>query len=293
MPELTRGTHAMSHTIDSALSCLAALPVPSSRIQVQRMGRSALPDGMVLAQTPRAGTPLAEDMPIRLEVAGLGFTHALPVGMWDSGGEGEPGTWEMLGCVDDPLVKLTHWAHEGASLFRISQTDEAACARWIALFGLRAADLPPDLWFRMATLLPQLHAVACSAEGIHLVLGLLFDLPVSSLSYLSVRAPLRSSLRTRLGERASQLGVDLVMGATVEDLAQLLICLGPVSLALYDKFAEAANGQWLTRTLEYILPAFQDYTLRWLVEDHNRCPQLGIAESNSTLGVNTYFGTSA
>ena len=293
MPEFTRGTHAARHTIDSALNSLAALGVPAARIQVRRTGRNILPDGMVLAQAPAAGTPLTGDVRVQLDIAGLGFAHALPIGMWDSGGESEPGTWEMLSAVDDPLVKLTHWSREGAALFRISNTDYAACARWISLFCEDAAGWPSELWFRLATLLPRFHAVACSDMGMRLVLDVLFGLPVDALRYSESRSVLPDGMLTRLGTRASQLGVDTIVGATADDLARLHLFLGPVSLAVYEKFAEEENARLLRRTLDYILPAFQDYQVHWLVEDRARCPRLGIAASNSRLGLNTYLGKTA
>lgn len=293
MPELSSGTHAFRHTADSALACLAAMHIPASRIHLRRTGREAVPAGTVIAQSPLAGTLLEPDAQIQLEVAGLGFTHALPVGMWDSGGEAEPGTNEMLEGLDDPLEKLSHWAHEGAALFRISESDKLACERWMALFGVRGADWPQELWFRLASLLAQLPALACSEEGLRLMLGVLFQIPIESLRYERSLSIIHPDKTTRLASRASCLGVDTVLGDAVEDLAHLRITLGPVKLGTYEAFAEGAQSKFLRRAFEYLMPAFLDYEIAWKVEDARRCPRLGVAEQNSRLGINTHLGDAA
>ncbi|NYF78676.1 type VI secretion system baseplate subunit TssG [Granulicella arctica] len=293
MLDLTSGTHAFRHTEDSALASLAAMGISAARIHLRRTGREAVPEGTIVGQYPAAGEPLDVDTQIRLDVAGLGFTHALPVGMWDSGGEVEPGTREMLEGIDNPLLKLEHWAHEGAALFRISDADKLACERWMALFGVRSSDWPRDLWFRLASLLAQLPALACSEEGMRLVLGVLFQIPIESLTYQRSVAMLHSEKTTLLGARASRLGVDSVLGDAVEDLAHLRITLGPVSLKTYEAFAEGDRGRLLRRAIDYLMPAFQDYEIAWTVEDAGRCPQLGVPERNSRLGVNTHLGSAA
>jgi hypothetical protein len=293
MPEFTLGTHAFRHTVDSVLACLAAMRISPARIHLRRTGREAVLEGTIVAQSPLAGQPLEAGTQIYLDVAGLGFTHALPAGMWDSGGEVEPGTREMLEGIDDPIEKLAHWAHEGAVLFRISETDNLACERWMALFGVRSADWPRTLWFRLGSLLPQLPALACSEEGTRLALSVLFQMPVESLRYRRSMASIPRDKISLLGYCASCLGIDSILGDAAEDLAHLRIILGPVSLKTYEAFAEGENGKLLHRAFDYLMPAFLDYEIEWKVEDARRCPQLGIAERNSRLGINTHLGIAA
>lgn len=293
MPDLASGTHAFRHSADSALACLAAMSISPTRIHLRRTGREALPKGTVVAQFPPAGEVLEPDTQIYLNVAGLGFTHALPVGMWDSGGEAELGTRELLEGIDDPLDKLTHWTHEGATLFRISNADKLACERWMALFGVNSADWPRELWFRLSSLLAQLPALVCSEEGMKLVLGVLFQIPIASLRYQRSVAMIHRDKATLLGVRASRLGIDTVAGDAVEDLAHLRITLGPVSLKTYEAFAEGEQAALLRRAFDFLMPAFLDYEIIWTVADAQRCPWLGMAEHNSRLGVNTYLGGAA
>jgi hypothetical protein len=290
MPDFTSGTHAFRHTLDSALASLAARGISAVRIHLRRTGREAVPDDTVISQSPRAGEPLRPDTEIRLDVAGLGFTHAMPVGMWDSGGEAEPGTRELLDGIDNPIVKLQHWAHEGATLFRISESDRLACERWMALFGVNCGEWPHELWFRLSSLLAQIPALACSEEGMRLVLGVLFQIPVESIRYERSLAMLPQATTSKLGVRSCRLGVDTILGDATEDLAHLCITLGPVPLKTYEAFVEGDKGRLLRRAFDYLMPAFQDYEIAWTVGDARHCPRLGIPEHNSRLGVNTHLG---
>ena len=149
MPAFAEGTHAHSHSIHSALASLTALGVSPHRIVVRCTGRESVAAGTVMRQQPAPGMPIFPDTSVHLDIAGLGFSHSLPVGMWDSGGETHAGTREILEPFDDPLEKLRHWFHEGAPLFRISPDDLAACARWLRLFGVNAAEWPRPLWYRL------------------------------------------------------------------------------------------------------------------------------------------------
>ena len=292
MPDFATGTFAHRHTVHSALTTLAALGLAAHRIQLRRSGREALPAGTVVRQRPAPGAPIDEATVIELHVAGLGFMHSLPVGMWDSGGESAMGTRELLELFDDPLEKLRHWFHEGAPLFRIAAEDPAACARWLALFGVRAEDWPRPLWYRLASLIASVPQLSCSEAGCAFVLDVLLGLPVLSFtrhrSFTVVGRPLTSALASR----SSRLGVDLVMGDQVEDLAVLSIEIGPVSLSTYEQYTANDEGAaLLAQTLRMVMPASTSFDLKWSVLDQSRSPRLGLADHNARLGINSHMGT--
>jgi hypothetical protein len=291
MPMFAEGTHAHAHSIHSALASLMALGVAVHRIIIRRTGRESVMPGTVVRQWPAAGIAILPDTLVYLDIAGLGFTHALPVGMWDSGGETHVGTREILEPFDDPLEKLKHWFHEGAPLFRIAPDDLAACMRWMQLFGLDAGEWPRELWYRLASLIASVPELSCSQDGCRFILSTLLDLPVQSFSYHpSVRALPLASL-SYLGTQASRLGIDLLIGDSVEDFAMLQVEVGPVTLETYEYYSENEKGIWLLRrTLEMIMPASTNYDVRWSVLDRNRAPQLGMREHNARLGINTYMG---
>ncbi len=291
MPNFATGTQAHIHSLHSALTTLAALGVGAQRITVRRSGREGVDSGTVVSQSPGPGEPLHRDTPVLLHVAGLGFTHALPVGMWDSGGEAYAGTREILQGFDDPLEKLKHWFHEGAPLFRIAADDPAACARWLQLFGIEPEQWPRPLWYPLATLAARLAHLSCSEEGCALVLRTMLGLPVKSFRHLPATANVPQAMLSFLGRGSSRLGVDLIAGDTVEDIASLEIVVGPVALATYEQFRETPDGSALMRrVLELVMPASTTYAVAWEVLDRTRPPQLGIPEGNSRLGINTHMG---
>ncbi len=291
MPALAEGRESHRHSVHSALATLDALHIPAHRISILRSGREAVGEGTVVRQSPAPGTPLLPDTMVRLFVAGLGFTHALPVGLWDSGGETHAGTREVLEGFDDPLEKLQHWFHEGAPLFRLLPEDFEACARWLALFGVEAERWPRPLWYRLASLIAGMARCSCSQDGVAFVLDTLLSLPVQRFEYFPKWTELPEGSLSLLGARASRLGVDLLVGDAAEELAGLEIELGPVPLGTYEYFCESREGMHLLQqTLRMVLPISSDYSLRWLVLDQKRAPRLGVRESNSRLGVNTYMG---
>ncbi len=291
MPAFAAGKQAHHHSIHSALATLSALGIGAHRIEIERTGRDAAEPDTVVGQTPSPGEPLLPDMRVHLRIAGLGFTHALPVGMWDSGGETHIGTREILQGFDDPLEKLKHWFHEGAPLFHIAPDDPAACARWLLLFGVEPERWPKTLWYRLASLIAGMAQYACDREGCAFVLKTLLDLPVQQLRYKPCYTHLPQSALSGLGQRSSRLGVDLIMGDSVEEPALLEIEIGPVPLPCYERFAETPEGTALLRqTLELVLPVATRHEVRWSVLDPSRPPQLGVREGNSRLGINTHMG---
>ncbi len=291
MPAFATGRQAHHHSLHSALATLEALGVGAHRIAIERGGRDASVPGTVVGQVPLPGEPLAADTRVHLRIAGLGFTHALPVGMWDSGGETHMGTQEILQGFDDPLEKLKHWFQEGAPLFRIAPEDPSACERWLNLFGVDAGRWPRALWYPLATLVAGMAQYSCSQGGAAFVLQTLLGLPVAQFRYLPTFAQLPDAALSGLGARASRLGVDLLMGDAAEEPSTLEIEIGPVPLQRYEQFVETPEGAGLLRqTLEMVMPVATQYRVRWSVLDRNRAPRLGVKDGNSRLGINTHMG---
>ena len=290
MPDFVSGTHAFRHTMHSALASLEAERVSPGRLRLRSVGRESVPEGTVVGQSPAPGEPVDDSTVLSLEIAGEGFYHHLPFGMWDEGGEKTAGTREMLEGIDDPLLKVTHWSREGALLFRIAVNNPLACARWMALFGVRAEAWPRALWFPLASLLGSLASKAGTRDGIALVLWALFGLPLADLRYRRSYTMLPAEFITHLGEQSSRLGVSTVAGDSIEDLAALEIAIGPVTLAQYERFEQQEGHDLLLRALKFVIPVSLDYAVHWEVLDRTQAPRLGEPVKNSRLGVNCYLG---
>ncbi len=289
MPDLAQSYHGFHHTVDSALEVLAGLNVSAHRITLRMAGRG-LPSRWVVSQSPAAGRPLGPGDTITLDVAGLGYFHHLPVALWDTGGEGELGTREIVSVLDDPYQKAAHWLREGARLFDVSPNNNDACARWMTLFGLNPEDWPAEKWYSLAVLLPNLQSMAGKETGIRFALSLMLGLPLEAIRRAPRFRQLPPDELSLLGDRYARLGVDSIVGDRMEDLAELTLVIGPVSLETYYAFSEEDQKYLLDQVLYLVTPCHQKYRVAWSIEDRRRAPQLGIEAQNSRLGLNSYLG---
>ena len=219
---------------------------------------------------------------------GSGLLSCATVGMWDTGGETETGTREIVELLDDPLQKTEHWIREGAKLFDISPENLSACSRWISLFGLSPEAWPSELWYNLCLLLPNLHDIAGKKHGIQLAFQLLLGLPVREIRFFPLQQRLQKPEWSLLAERFCRLGVDCVVGNRMEDVALSVLVVGPVTLATYSSYQEQSRQQLIRSVLK--LCTLDPHRVSWLVHDTAREPRLGYETENSRLGVNSYLG---
>lgn len=291
MPDFSQGVHGFHHTLDSALAVLSDMNVPSARVTI-RMAGKGYPSRWIAGQEPKPGEPLTAGVSVTLSIAGIGFFNALPVGMWETGGDAEPGTKELLELLDDPLEKAGHWLREGARLFDIHPDNFAACSRWISLFGLTPDSWPSESWYNLALLLPNLQALAGKEHGIGFALHLLLGLPLKEIRRSASFRYLPEDDWSLLGNRFSRLGVDSIAGDRVEDLAKLSLVIGPVPLSVYYEFQEPERGRLLKSVLSLVTACHQKHVVAWAVLDPEKAPKLGYEADNARLGINSYLGLS-
>lgn len=289
MPSFAAGFHGFHHTVDSALEVLSTMGISASRVTL-RMANRGWPSRWVVDQTPAAGTPIADGDSITLSIAGLGYYHALPVGMWDSGGESEPGTKEIFELLDDPLAKAAHFVREGAKLFDARPENPTACARWISLFGVEAERWPPSSWYNLSMLLPSLEDLAGKRRGLELGFRVLLGLRVAEVRYAPSYRYLDERQSSRLGGRFGHLGVDLVVGNRLEDLATLTLVVGPLELEDYYRFEQHEQQKMIAAALDLVGAHQRRYRISWLVQDPLRAPRLGSRTENARLGINSHMG---
>jgi hypothetical protein len=289
MPDFCRGTHGFHHTLDSAMDVLACMGVSSSRITI-RMAGPGWPAYWVVAQLPAPGSAITPDETVSLSIAGPSFFRALPAGMWDTGGEAEPGTQEIVELFDDPLQKAAHWIRQGARLFDVSRDNLPACGRWLALFGINPEEWPREKWYALALLLPNLHRIAGKESGIRLALQALLRLPLLEIRRTPAFSYMAEDDLSRLGAKASRLGRDYVLGDRVENLECLTMVIGPVPLDTYRAFHGERERREIEAVLALCAPCYQRYRISWVVNYPNRNPRLGMEEDNARLGVNSRMG---
>ena len=289
MPCFESGFFGFHHTVASALEVLAKMGVSPSRITLRMAGRG-YPSRWVVAQEPPPGAELGRGTMVQLSIAGLGYFHALPVGMWDKGGEEKAGTQEILEVVDDPLQKASHWVREGARLFDLQPENLEACSRWVALFGLNPNDWPPESLYNLALLLPSMQEIAATERGVGLVFRLLLHVPVHEIRFFPSFRMLPEEEYSLLGGRFSQLSVDCILGDAVDDLAGVWLVVGPISLDDYYRFQQTENKRLVTSVLDLCTSCQRRCRVSWLVEDPAKGPRLGLEVENARLGVNSHLG---
>ena len=289
MPDLTGPRYGFSHTIDSALTTLSRANIAPERITI-KSGGPGWRSRRVVEQHPPPGSALTADKDVRLTVGGEGLFYYLPTGMREGGREDELGAEELTALFDDPVEKAAYFVRQGGLYFDLRPENGVGCARWIRLFGVAPEDWPREKWGQLVVLLPWLHNMAGTEDGLELALKTLLDLDMKSVSWLPRVTRLGSEQMSGLGARASQLGVDLVVGDGLEDEAALRITLGPVTLADYDTYHTGEGARRLEQALRLVLPYHLEYRVDWLVGDDSRAPQLGVAEVNSVLGINSHLG---
>lgn len=289
MPNLTRPRYGFSHTIDSALTSLARAGITAERITI-KSGGPGWRSRRVVAQDPAPGTALTADRDVRLTVGGEGLLYYLPTGMREGSREDEIGTEELMALFDDPVEKAAYFVRQGGLYFDLRPENAIGCARWIRLFGVAPEDWPREKWGQMVVLLPRLHTAAGTEDGLRLALKTLLDLDVKRVGWVPHVTLLSAEQMSSLGARASQLGVDLVVGNGLEDEAALRMTLGPVALADYETYHAGEGARRLEQVLRLVLPYYLEYHVDWLVGDDSRAPQLGVAEVNSVLGINSHLG---
>ena len=228
-------------TVDSALASLARAGIAPERITIKKAGRGWQKDRMV-QQSPSAGSPLTDDVAVELTVEGDGLFSRLPTGMRDLGPdpEREPGIHELAALFDDPIDKAAYYVRQGGLYFDVRPDNALGCARWIRLFGIDPADWPRESWYPLAVLLPRLQDLAGREAGLRLALKILLDLDVAAIDWRARRTRLSPEALSRFGERASRLGIDLIVGDGMEDEAALDITFGP---GLSAHLSQASDGR--------------------------------------------------
>jgi hypothetical protein len=291
MPDVSRPQYGFYHTVDSALASLTRAGIAPERITIRRAGRGWQKD-RVVQQSPSAGSPLTDDVAVELTVQGDGLFARLPTGMRELGPdpEREPGIYELTALVDDPIDKVASYVRQGGLYFDVQPDNGLGCARWIQLFGIDPAEWQRESWYPLAVLLPRLQDLAGREVGLRLALKVFLDLDVAAIHWWARRTRLSAEALSRFSERASRLGIDLIVGDGLEDEAALDITLGPVPLPIYLQHHTEEGRQRIRQVLHLLLPYHLEYAIRWLVGDTDRVPRLGIGEENALLGINTHFG---
>lgn len=291
MPDLCAPRRGVRHRLDSAILSLLRLGVEAERIVVESAG-PGWPAGTVVRQSPAPGSELSQQTRVVLGVAGAGGLDTLPFPLRDES-DTEFRVDRLFALFDSQVQKLAHFVREAGEVLDLHPDDPPSALRWIEeIFRESAAPWPESRWYAVARLLPALHRVAGTAEGVTLGCGLVFDLPVERVRTVGGVVPLAPERRTRLGEANSRLGFDTVAGDGAEAQTVLEVTFGPLDLETYRRHHRPEARREREALYRLVLPYHLHGSVveRWSVGDPSAALRLGEAPAQPVLGVNSYLG---
>lgn len=293
MPDLSGVTRGVRHTLDSALPSLLRLGVSLDEIVVESAGLG-WPEGTVVRQRPEPGEPLRERARVVLGVAGEGALDALPYPLRDT--DDTPfGVDPLFALIDSPLHKLSHHLREAGGYWALRSDDPRSARRWVeGVFQLDLAPWPERRWCSIARLLPMLHRVGGTEQGLRTALELVFGLPVESVSWTREEVPFEQG-RVRLAGAGARLGVDTVLGGGRVEEAVAEVHLGPMTLDLYRAHQSPELRRQRDALYRLVLPSRLGAAARerWTVGDRTAPLPLGDPFAEVALGVNSFLGRGA
>jgi hypothetical protein len=289
IPHFEWPTFGYRHTIDSAFVSLLALGIDPDRVTFRKAGRGWTA-GRIVSHERGAGRAAGTPDDIVLNVAGDGLFDRLPTALRDRGTAAEPGLDTLLLAFDDPAEKASWYARQGGLYFDLRPGNPTGCARWIRLFGIQPEQWPTDSWYTLARFLPLLHRVSGQETGLRLGLKLLADLDIARFEWAWQRTALSTDGLTRMGEAATRLGVDFVVGQTLEDESVLKIVFGPMRVADYRRYQTKEMQRRIGLIFDLVFPCHLIRHVDWLVGNPDFKPRLATDEDNAVLGINMHLG---
>jgi hypothetical protein len=263
MPDFCAPRRGIRQDVDAALATLRSLAVPADRVRIERIG-GGWKRGTVVRQHPAPGAPIGATTQISLYVAGPAAVDALPYAMRHEQ-DGVFGIVELMPVLDAPIARVEAFVRQAGGFLELRPEDLRTAWRWIAeIFGLHPEPWPEDRLHALARLLPALHRVAGTDDGVRVALHTVFDLPVERVEVRQRLLPVALERRTRLGVQNGRLGVDALIGDGITAQAQAVVSIGPVSLDTYLHHTTRTMRAYRDVLYALVLPA----ALRAPVEEH-------------------------
>ena len=288
MPDFCTPMRGVRQDIDAALATLRHLAVPLDRVRIERIG-GGWKKGTVVRQLPAPGSVIRATTRVVLFVSAPAAVDALPYALRHEQ-EGVFGVVELLPVLDSPTAKLEAFVRDAGGFLELRPEDPRTAWRWIReIFAVHLPTWPDDYLHALARLLPALHRVAGTEEGVRVALRTVFALPVIDVVVARQLLQMRRALQTRLGVSNGRLGVDAVIGDGVTALAHARVFIGPVSLEQYLQHDTAAMRGFRDVLYGLVLPSalLRPVEERWQVAPPARGCVIGTPSEAVRLGINS------
>jgi hypothetical protein len=204
--------------------------------------------------------------------------------------DGEFGVVQLMPVLDAPLAKLDAYVRDAGGFLELRQEDPRTAWRWIReIFALHPDPWPSTRLHALARLLPALHRVAGTEDGVRVALLTVFELPVERVTTGKRLLTMRSALQTRLGVRNGRLGIDAAIGDGITAQVHVCVHIGPVSLDTYLQHATSDMRGYRDLLYGLVLPSamLRPVEERWNVLPPARGCVLGGPSEAVRLGINS------
>lgn len=288
MPDFCTPTRGVRQDIDAALATLRLLDVPPDRIRVERIG-GGWKMGTVVRQLPSPGTMIRPTTRVVLYVSAPAGVDALPYAMRHEEEKGF-GVVELMPVFDSPTAKLETFIREAGGFLELRPDDPRTAWRWIReIFAVHPPSWPDEYLHALARLLPALHQVAGTEDGVRVALRTVFDLPVTEVVVSPGLLRMRPALQTRLGVSNGRLGVDAVIGDGITVLAHVTVRIGPVTLDQFVQHDTVEMRGFRNMLYALVLPSamLRPTDERWHVTAPARGCVIGGPSEAVRLGINS------
>lgn len=291
MPDFCTPMRGVRQDVDSALATLRGLAVALDRVRIERVG-GGWRKGTVVRQEPTPGAAIGPMTRVVLFISAPAAVDALPYAMRHEG-DGEFGVVQLMPVLDSPTAKLEAFVKEAGGFLELRPEDPRTAWRWIreifAVHAVRPESWPADRLHAFARLLPALHRVAGTEEGVRVALRTVFELPVNDVTITKRLLRMRTELQTRLGVRNGRLGVDAVIGDGVTALAHARVSIGPLSLDQYLQHDTPEMRGYRDVLYDFVLPSalLRPVEERWHVTPPARGCVIGDSSEAVRLGINS------
>lgn len=205
----------------TALNLLMKMGIEVSRVNILAIGEYENYKGEVLAQEPKAATPLTRETPIVLKIGCQSAVDILPYQFFYGFG-GKPdrrADWELrsrqlLAPFDAAAARHEALARYLTLRYSFGVIDEEHLERYLKLFDFTLGDGQADLHERViwASMLPGFHLWAGDPERVAGILGTLFGFRFRIVENVVSRHVIPEDARYRLGSKSGRLGRESIVG---------------------------------------------------------------------------------
>jgi predicted component of type VI protein secretion system len=276
MPNLIKMGSEDSLSLESALNLVLELGIQRQNVRVIAEGGFQRFRGEIIHQEPGAGEPIGSKTEVILTVTETGLYDTLPEGVFSSLGVLDESTHEVERTIRNFLSSFdTLHFHTASSLeYQIAVSylifkDESLTKSFLRLFGFPTQGWDQEDLMIWRTLLPYGSTLVGTKAGIEKVAKAFLGVEAEVIENTPHQNEIPPEFQSRLGERGSSLGEDLLVGDRFEETdSSFDLRLGPIQIKDLPDFRQGGKKrEKLERILAHFVPGNMSCTIQLILEE--------------------------